>query len=74
MWTCGCQGGEGEGGSGMDGVLGVNRCLLVPLDWISNGILLCSPRNSVWSLRVEHDKGRKKNTYMYVEGAHHAVQ
>ena len=58
----------------MDGVLGVNRCLLVPLDWISNGILLCSPRNSVWSLRAEHDKGRKKNAYMYVEGAHHAVQ
>ena len=50
----------------MDGVLGVNRCLLVPLDWISNGILLCSPRKSVWSLRVEHDKGRKKNAYMYV--------
>ena len=58
----------------MVGVLGVNRCLLVPLDWISNGILLCSPRKSVWSLRGEHDKGIKKNAYMYVEGAHHAVQ
>ena len=36
-WTCGCQG--GRGGSGMDWVLGVNRCRLLPLEWISNEIL-----------------------------------
>jgi len=38
--TCGCQG--GGGGSGIDGVLGVNRCKLLPLQWISNEILLYS--------------------------------
>ena len=36
--TCRCQG----GGSGMDWELGVNRCKLLPLEWISNEILLCS--------------------------------
>ena len=35
--TCGCRG--GGGGSGRDWELGVNRCKLVPLEWISNGIL-----------------------------------
>ena len=29
------------GGSGMDWELGVNRCKLLLLEWISNGILLC---------------------------------
>ena len=38
--------GEG-GGSGMDGELGVNRCRLLPLEWISNEILLCSTGNYV---------------------------
>ena len=51
--TCGCQG-EG-GGSGMDGELGVNRCRLLPLEWISNAILLCSTVNYVWSFMMEHD-------------------
>ena len=43
--TCGCQG--GVGGSGMDGQLEVNRCILLPLKWISNEILLCSTGNYV---------------------------
>ena len=39
--TCGCQGGGGE--SGVDwGPIGVSRCQLLPLEWISNQILLCS--------------------------------
>ena len=62
--TCGCRG--GGGGSGMDGMLGVNRCRLQPLEWISNEILLCSTGNYVWSLMMEHDNVRKKNVYMYV--------
>ena len=32
---------KGEGG-GVVGELGVNRYTLLPLEWISNGILLCS--------------------------------
>ena len=36
--TCGCQGGRGE--SGTDWEFGVNRCKLLPLEWISNEILL----------------------------------
>ena len=39
--TCRCQG--GEGGSGMDLELGVKRCGLLPLEWMSNEFLLCSP-------------------------------
>ena len=58
---------RGGGGSGMDWEFGVNRCkLLLPLEWISNGILLCSTGNYVWSLMVEHDNVRTKNVYMYV--------
>ena len=38
--------GEGEG-VGMDGVLGVNRCRLLPLEWITNDIQLCSTGNYV---------------------------
>ena len=60
--TFGCQG----GGSRMDWELGVNRCRLLPLEWISNEILLCSTGNYVWSLMMEHDNVRKKNVYMYV--------
>ena len=40
-----CQG--EEGGSGVDWELGVNRCKLLPLEWISNEILLCSPGNYI---------------------------
>ena len=43
--TCGCQG--GEGGSRVIGELGVNRYKLLPLEWISNEILLCSTGNYV---------------------------
>ena len=39
--------GEGVGGSGMDWELGVNRCKLLPLECISNEILLCSTGNYV---------------------------
>ena len=38
--------GEGEG-VGWIGELGVNRCKLLLLEWISNEILLCSTENYV---------------------------
>ena len=41
--TCGCLGGE----SGMDGVLGVNGCKLLLLEWISKEILFVSTENCV---------------------------
>ena len=56
--TCGCQGGRGR--CGMEVVLVVNRCRLLPLEWISNEILLCSTGNYVCSLVMEHDNVRKK--------------
>ena len=56
------RGRRGGGGSGMDGVLGVNRWRLWPLEWISSEILLCSTGNYVWSLMMEHDSV-KKGTY-----------
>ena len=41
--------GEGEvgEGSGMDWESGVNRCKLLPLEWISNEILLYSTGNYI---------------------------
>ena len=49
----------------MDGVLGVNRCRLFLLEWISNEILLCSTGNYVCSLMMDHNNVIK-NVYMYV--------
>ena len=42
----------------MDWESGIDRCkLLLPLEWMSNEILLCSPGNYIWSLMMEHDGG-----------------
>ena len=43
--TCGCQG--GGGGSGMHCESGVNRCKILPLEWISKEILLYHTENSI---------------------------
>ena len=48
--TCGCQGGGGGRGNGMDWESGVNRCKLLPLEWISNEILLYSTGNYIYHL------------------------
>ena len=60
--ACGCQG--GGGGSEMDWEFGVNKCKLLPLEWISNEILLYSTGNC--SLVMEHDNVKKNNVYVYV--------
>ena len=62
--TCGCQG-EG-GGSGMHWDFGVNGCKLLPLEWISNEILLCSTAKYVKPLMMEHDNMQKMKVYLYV--------
>ena len=41
--TCGCQGGE----NGMDWEFEVNRCKLLPVEWVSNDILLYSTVNYI---------------------------
>ena len=51
--TFGCQG--GRGGSGMDWELGVSRCKLLHLEWISNEALLYSTGENIQSLEVELD-------------------
>ena len=56
----------GWGGNGMDWEFGINRCRPLPLEWISNEILLCSTGNYIYSLMMEHDNVRKKNLYMHV--------
>ena len=43
--ACGCQ--EGGGGRETDWEFGVRRCKLLPLEWISNEILLSSTGNSI---------------------------
>ena len=52
--------------SKVEGELGVNRCRLLHLEWITHEILLCSTGNYVGSLMMEHDNVTKKNVYMYV--------
>ena len=44
-------------GSGMDWESGISRCKLLPLEWISNEILLYSSGNYIQSLVMEHDGG-----------------
>ena len=49
--------------SGRAWEFGVIRCKLLPLEWVSNGILLYTTGNCVWSLVMEPDNVRKKNAY-----------
>ena len=42
----------------------------VPLEWISNEILLCGNGNYIQSPMMEHENMRKRNVYM----SHHAVK
>ena len=52
--TCGYQ--EEGGGRGRDWELGVSRCKLLHLEWISNEVLLHSTGNYIQSLVMEHDR------------------
>ena len=65
--TFGCQGQGGR--SGMDWEVGVNRCRLLPLKWISNEILLYSTGNYVESHPMELDNVRKKFIQVCVTGS-----
>ena len=65
---------RGRGGRGIDQEFGINRFKLLPLEWKSNGILLYSTGNYVWSLVMEHDNVRKRNIYMYLLLGHIAMQ
>ena len=51
---------------GMEWEFGVNRCKLLPLEWISNEILLYSIGNHIKSVMMELDNGKKKNVYIHV--------
>ena len=42
-----------RGGSGMDGDVGVGRCKLLHLEWISIEVLMYSPRSYVQSLGID---------------------
>ena len=53
-------------GSGVDWESGVNRCELLPSEWMSHGILLYSTENYISSLMIQDDNVRKKNVYMHV--------
>ena len=51
----------------MDWEVGVNRCKLSHLEWISNGVLLYGTGNCVQFLGIEHDGGmigEKECVYM----------
>ena len=52
--TCVCLGERGE--KGIDGEFGFGRCRLLHLEWLGNGVLLCSAGDCVWSLGLEHDR------------------
>ena len=56
---------KGEGvGSGMDWELGVSRCKLLYLEWISNEVLLYSTGIYIQSLDIRQYE--KKNVCIYV--------
>ena len=57
------RGGEGVGWTGS---LRLTDAKLLPLELISNEILLYSTGNYLESLVMERDNMRKKNPYMYV--------
>ena len=62
---------KGGGGGAMDWKLGISRCKLLYLEWISNEILLYSTGNYIQSLGIEHD-GRyyeKKNASICMGGS-----
>ena len=67
--TCGCKGGGGWERSGIYRELGVNRCKLLPLEWISHEILLYSTGNYIQALMMEHDNVRKKCIHVCVTGS-----
>ena len=51
--THGCRG--GGRGNRMDGDLGVGRCKLLHLEWISHGVILDSTGNCIQSLGIKRD-------------------
>ena len=53
--TCGCQGQEGREWD--EWGVGVSRCKLLHLDWISNKVLMYTTGNYIQSLGIDH-KGR----------------
>ena len=59
---------ENRQGGGMDRGSGVNKCKLLPLEWISNEIFLYTTGNYIYSLVMKHDGGKyeKKNAYICV--------
>lgn len=48
--TRGCLGGVGEGLG-----VGVQRCKLLHVEWISSGVLLYSTDNHIQSAEIDHD-------------------
>ena len=50
---CNCR--EGGGREGMDWEFRVSKCKLLPLEWISNEVLLYSTGNYIQSLGIDHD-------------------
>ena len=52
----------------MDWEFDVNRCKLLPLEWISNEILLCSTRNYILPLTMEPDE-KKECICVHVTGS-----
>ena len=55
----------------MDWELGVSRCKLLHLEWISHEILLHSTRNYIQSLGIDHDgrEFKKGNTGICMSGS-----
>ena len=52
----------------MDWGLGITRCKLLHLEWISNEVLLYSTENYMESLGIDHDGKniRKECVYIYI--------
>ena len=63
---------RGEGGrSWMDGDLGVGRCKLLHVEWISNEVLLHSTGNYIQPLEIDCNgrQHEKKNVHICMTGS-----
>ena len=54
------------GGWGTDWELGVSRCKLLHLEWISNEVLLYSTGNYIQSWTMMEDKNKKKTSFFFL--------
>ena len=55
-----------EGGGGIDWKFGISRCKILHIGWINNKVLLCSTRNYIQYVVVNHNGKEYEKKYVYI--------